>query len=145
MLNCMRYPNLEVHIMRSFLNTYAHTCLDQGHQEGYNLKPSTVQFLAVGNLRKFDGSHIADTKVRADIQKQHFQRLLSCHRHVQPLVHTWHNMTTQQSLHTWVQAQTHHILQDQPSNDMPTLSDSEAAVSALKDYQATGHVENPQR
>jgi len=35
MLNCMRYPNLEVHIMRSFLNTYANTCLDQGHREGY--------------------------------------------------------------------------------------------------------------
>ena len=78
-----------------------------------------VKSLAAGKLRRSDGSHIANTKEKADIRKQHSQALLNCHRPVQPLVHTG------------LQAQQHHILQDQPPDEVPTLSEVEAAQRLL--------------
>ena len=85
-----------------------------------------VQSLAAGKLRRSDGSHTSSVKEKADIRKQHFQELLNCHRPVQPLVHTW------------VQAQHRDSLQDFPSDEVPTLSEVQAAVNALKNYKAAG-------
>ena len=81
-----------------------------------------MQSLAAGKLRGSDGSHTSNIKQKADIRKQHFQELLNCHRPVQPLVRAW------------LQEQSKHIIQEQPSDEVPTLSEVEAAVSALKNY-----------
>ena len=85
-----------------------------------------VQSLAAGKLRRADGSHTSNIKQKADIRKQHFQELLNCHRPVQPLVRAW------------LEGQPQHIIQEQPSDEVPTLSKVEAAVSALKNYKAAG-------
>ena len=45
-----------------------------------------VQSQSAGKLRRSDGSHTANIEEKADVQKQHFQELLNCHRPVQPLV-----------------------------------------------------------
>ena len=85
-----------------------------------------VQSLSAGKLRRCDGSHTSSVKEKADIQKQHFQELLNCHRPVQPLVRPW------------VHAQQHHSLRDLPSDEVPTLSEVQAAVSVLKNYKTAG-------
>ena len=85
-----------------------------------------VQSLSAGKLRRCDGSHTSSVKEKADIQKQHFQKLLNCHRPGQPLVRTW------------VHAQQQYSLQDVPSDEVPTLSEVQAAVSVLKNYKTAG-------
>ena len=67
------------------------------------LKPSALQSLAAGKLRRSDDSHTANTKEKAYI-KQHVQELLNCYRHV-------HRVRTN-----------NHILQDQPSDEVQMLS-----------------------
>ena len=59
-------------------------------------------------------------KEKSNIQKQHFQELLNCHRPAQP------------SVCKWVREQQHDIPQDPPSDEVPTLPEIPAAVSALK-------------
>ena len=41
-------------------------------------------------------------------------------------------------MHTWIQAQQHHNHHDLPADEVPTLSEVEAAVNTLKNYKAAG-------
>ena len=66
------------------------------------------------------------SRKRQTSEKQHFQELLNCHRPVQPPVRKW------------VHEQQHVTSQDPPSDEVPTLPEIAAAVSALKNYKAAG-------
>ena len=69
---------------------------------------------------------LSNAKEKADIRKQHFHELLNYHREVQPHVRTW------------VHVQQQHNQQDLPADEVPTLSEVQAAVGALKNYKAAG-------